>query len=106
MAGVDFRGRVHAQTFVPPSHPPGEAQVDFGEATVFLNGEAVKVALCVMSLPYSDAAPGSSSGLIPASAPSRPRIFQDGHVRAFAFFGGIPTRISFFSVPRRGCHKL
>lgn len=56
----------------------------------------VKVALFVMSLPYSDAAPGCSSGRIPASAPSRPRIFQDGYVRAFEFFGAVPTRISYF----------
>ena len=29
--------------------------MDFGEATIFLNGQTVKAALFVMSLPYSDA---------------------------------------------------
>ena len=30
------------------AHPPGEAQVDFGEATIKLDGMAMKVALFVM----------------------------------------------------------
>ncbi len=41
--------------FLPLSHHPGEAQVDFGFANVWLNGEQTKVALFVMTLPYSDA---------------------------------------------------
>ncbi len=81
--------RVHAQTFVPLSHPLGEAQVDFGEATIFLNGEAVKVALFVMSLPYSDAV------FVRAYPRECTESFQDGHVRAFEFFGAVPTRISY-----------
>jgi hypothetical protein len=40
---------------LPLSHPPGEAQVDFGEATVRLAGEETKVALFVLTLPYSGA---------------------------------------------------
>ena len=48
--------------------PPGEAQVDFGDAEVVLDGEPVKVALFVMTLPYSDALFCWSSR---ASAPRR-----------------------------------
>jgi transposase len=81
--------RVNAQTYVPLSHPPGEAQVDFGEATIFLYGQAVKAALFVMSLPYSDAV------FIRAYPRECTESFQDGHVRAFEFFGGVPTRISY-----------
>jgi transposase len=81
--------QVHAQTYVPLSHPPGEAQVDFGEATIFLHGQAVKAALFVMSLPYSDAV------FIRAYPRECTESFQDGHVRAFTFFGGVPTRISY-----------
>ena len=44
-----------AEVFVPLAHRPGEAQVDFGEAQVKLRGEQVKVAMFVMTLPYSDA---------------------------------------------------
>ena len=45
----------HQEVFLPLSHPPGEAQVDFGFADVWLEGELTKVALFVMTLPYSDA---------------------------------------------------
>ena len=81
--------KVHAQTYVPLSHPPGEAQVDFGEASFYLNGVLTKAALFVMSLPYSDAV------FIRAYPRECSESFQDGHVRAFAFFGGVPTRISY-----------
>ena len=40
-----------SEVFMPLSHPPGEAQVDFGEATVILQGKATQVAFFVMSLP-------------------------------------------------------
>lgn len=43
------------EVFLPLLHPPGEAQVDFGFADVWLDGELTKVALFVMTLPYSDA---------------------------------------------------
>ncbi|MBI1312157.1 hypothetical protein GC176_12770 [bacterium] len=43
------------EVFLPLSHPPGNAQVDYGFADVVLNDETVKVALFVMTLPYSDA---------------------------------------------------
>ena len=43
------------EVFLPLSHPPGEAQVDFGEATIKLDGSETKVALFVMTLPYSGA---------------------------------------------------
>ena len=36
------------EVFLPLSHPPGEAQVDFGEATIRLAGQETKVALFVM----------------------------------------------------------
>ena len=45
--------QVHQEVFLPLSHPPGEAQVDFGEATIRLAGQETKVALFVMTLPYS-----------------------------------------------------
>ena len=45
----------HQEVFLPLSHPAGEAQVDFGEATIRLAGQETKVALFVMTLPYSGA---------------------------------------------------
>ena len=47
--------RVSGEVFVPLSQPPGEAQFDFGEATVVIAGVEMKAALAVMTLPYSDA---------------------------------------------------
>jgi transposase len=41
------------EVFVPLVHRPGEAQVDFGEALVKMNGRLRKVAFFVMALPYS-----------------------------------------------------
>ena len=78
-----------AEVFVPLAHRPGEAQVDFGEAQVKLRGEQVKVAMFVMTLPYSDAI---FCQVFPHECTE---TFQEGHKRAFEFFGGVPRRISY-----------
>jgi transposase len=81
--------REHAEAFVPLAHPPGEAQVDFGEAEVTLDGQPTKVALFVMTLPYSAA-------IFCCAFPREcTEAFLEGHARAFAFFGGVPRRISY-----------
>ena len=77
------------EVFLPLSHRPGEAQVDYGFADVVLNGETVKVALFVMTLPYSDAI------YMQAFPRECSESFLEGHKRAFEFFGGVPTRISY-----------
>jgi transposase len=78
-----------AEVFIPLAHPPGEAQVDFGEAEIHLEGKPAKVALFVMTLPYSDA-------IFACAFPREcTEAFLEGHLRAFAFFGGIPRRISY-----------
>ncbi len=79
----------HREVFLPLSHPPGEAQVDFGFADVWLAGELTKVALFVMTLPYSDAI------FIQAFPRECTEAFLEGHRRAFDFFGSVPTRISY-----------
>jgi transposase len=79
----------HREVFLPLSHPPGEAQVDFGEATIKLNGEETKVALFVMTLPYSGAI------FLQAFPRECTETFLEGHRRAFEFFGGVPRRISY-----------
>jgi transposase len=77
------------EVFVPLSHPPGHAQFDFGEATVVIAGVEVKAALAVMTLPYSDAY------FVSAYPRECTETFQAGHVAAFEFFGGVPTRTSY-----------
>jgi transposase len=81
--------RRSAEVFVPLAHRPGEAQVDFGEAEVHLDGRPIKVTLFVMTLPYSDAI------FVCAFPRECTEAFLEGHVRAFAFFGGVPRRISY-----------
>ena len=53
------------EVFLPLLHPPGEAQVDFGEATVRMAGGETKVAIFVMTLPYlrRDLCAGLSEGV-------------------------------------------
>jgi len=79
----------HQEVFLPLSHPPGEAQVDFGEATIRLAGQETKVALFVMTLPYSGAV------FIQAFPRECTETFLEGHRRAFEYFGGVPRRISY-----------
>jgi transposase len=78
-----------AEVFMPLAHPPGEAQFDFGEAKALYRGREIKVMFCVMSLPYSDAF------FCQAFPRECTETFQEGHVRAFDFFGGVPNRISY-----------
>ena len=86
---VAARRRRRAEVFAPLTHRPGEAQVDFGEAEVTLDGRPTKVALFVMTLPYSDA-------IFCCAFPREcTEAFLEGHARAFAFFGGVPRRISY-----------
>lgn len=77
------------EVFLPLTHPPGEAQVDFGFAEVVLAGVPTQVAVFVMSLPYSDAV------YCQAFPRECTEVFLEGHARAFAFFGGVPRRIAY-----------
>ena len=86
---VALARRHSAEVFVPLSHPPGMAQFDFGEATVEIAGVRRKVALAVMTLPYSDAF------FISAYPRECTETFQQGHVAAFEFFGGVPTKCDY-----------
>ena len=76
-----------SEKFVPLHHPPGHAQVDFGEAIGVIGGERRKLHVFFMDLPYSDAA------FMKAYPAETTEAFLDGHVSAFAFFGGIPQSI-------------
>jgi transposase len=75
------------EVFIPLSHDPGHAQVDFGEAWAVIAGEKRKVHYIVLDLPHSDAC------FVKAYPAETSEAFCDGHVSAFAFFGGIPLSI-------------
>jgi transposase len=75
------------ETFVPLAHAPGHAQVDFGEAIGVIGGVRQKLHVFFMDLPHSDAP------FMKAYPAETTEAFLDGHVSAFAFFGGIPQSI-------------
>jgi transposase len=78
-----------AEVFMPLTHRPGEAQVDFGHALVNVSGTLRKCPFFVMSLPYSDAF------YLQVFERECTESFWEGHVRAFQFFGAVPVRISY-----------
>lgn len=87
---VSQRRTVGQEVFMPLSFAPGEeGQVDWGEATVLVQGREQKVQLFCMRLCHSRASfvyPYASQNL---------ESFLDGHVRAFEFFGGVPRRLAY-----------
>jgi transposase len=84
VAGAKLRSR---EVFIPLSHKPGHAQVDFGEADGIIDGKLVRFHYFCMDLPHSDAP------FIKAYPAEVAEAFCEGHVAAFAFFGGIPQSI-------------
>ena len=83
---ADWRQRSQ-EMFVPLAHPPGHAQVDFGEAIGIIGGVERKIHFFAFDLPHSDAC------FVVGYPAETTEAFCDGHVRAFAFFGGVPKSI-------------
>jgi transposase len=75
------------EMFVPLVHPPGHAQADFGEAIGIIGGVECKIHFFAFDLPHSDAC------FVVGYPAETTEAFCDGHVRAFAFFGGVPQSI-------------
>jgi len=75
------------EMFVPLTHAPGEAQADFGEAWVVMAGVKLKAHFLAMDLPHSD------DCFVIAFPAETTEAFLEGHVRAFDYFGAVPTRI-------------
>ena len=75
------------EMFVPLCHPPGDAQVDFGEADILLCGVLVRAHYFVLDLPHSDDA------FVMAFPAETSEAFCEGHIQAFAYFGGVPRHI-------------
>jgi len=71
--------------FIPLQFEPGQsAQVDWGEATVMLQGKKAKVQLFVMRLCYS------RRTFVMAFPTQRQEAFFTGHIEALHHFGGVP----------------
>jgi transposase len=71
---------------VPQDHPAGaEAEVDFGEFRAYIGGELMRLWLFIMRLSFS------ARAFAVVYAHQAQEAFLDGHVRAFAHFGGVPV---------------
>ena len=78
------------EAFVPLAFPAGDAvQVDWGEATVYLAGEKMKVNLFCARLCFSDAP------FVIAYRRQNQESFLDAFVHVFHYFGGVPRRVIF-----------
>src|ERR1035441_2077323 len=77
----------HREMFVPLTHAAGTAQADFGEAVVIVGGEQRKAHYFAIDLPHSD------NCFVMAFPAETTEAFLEGHVQAFAYFGGVPNSI-------------
>ena len=78
------------EVFIPLAFPPGEAvQIDWGEATIYLNNVKTKVNLFCARLCYS--------GAIFAAAYRRQNAesFLDALVKMLEYYGGVPHKVIF-----------
>ena len=82
--------RESQQVFVPLSFFPGDsAQVDWGEATIYMDGKRMKINLFCARLCYSCAP------YVIAYRRQNLESFLDAIIHTFKFFGGVPKRLIF-----------
>lgn len=88
------------EVYIRQEHPLGyEAQCDWGEATILLNGQKAKVQLFAMCLM------GSGLRFVRAYPTQGQEAFFDGHVQAFEFFEGIPQIVRYDNL-KTAVHKV
>src|ERR1019366_4929344 len=75
------------EVFIPLAHPPGRAQVDFGEADIYLGGVKTRIHYFCLDLPHSDA------NFVKAYPAETTEAFLDGHVAALTWLDGVPQSI-------------
>ncbi len=86
-AEIDVEAGRRVEVFVPQEHAPGaEAEVDFGEVWVVLDGVKTKCHMFVYRLSHSGK---SVHRVYPTQAQE---AFLEGHIDAFTALGGVPTR--------------
>ena len=84
------RAGKHRPAYLPLEFDSGQdAQVDWGEAQVEVNGVRQTVQMFVMRLNYSKAR------FVVAFPFQKQEAFFEGHIQAFHFFGGVPRRITY-----------
>jgi transposase len=81
------------EVYLPLAFEPGQAaQCDWGEAVVVMGGREMRVQVFVMRMCYSRRL------FVMAFPTQRRESFLTGHVEAFVYFGGVPSRISYDNV--------
>lgn len=75
------------EMFMPLVHPPGNAQVNLGEALGVIGDVERKIHFMAMDLPHSDAI------FVVGYPAETTEAFCVGHVRAFEYFRGVPQSI-------------
>lgn len=86
-AQIDLEAGRQVEAMVPQDHAPGaEAEVDFGEVYVILDGVKTKCHMFVYRLSHSGKA---IHRVYPTGGQE---AFLEGHIEAFHALGGIPTR--------------
>lgn len=71
------------EAMVPLDGEMGEAEMDWGEATIVLAGETIKVKMFCMRSRYS------GESFVQVYRNERQEMLFDGHIQAFAYFGGV-----------------
>ena len=88
--GQRRREKRRPAVYLPLEFDPGtDAQVDWGEAQVIMNGVQITVQLFVMRLCYS------RRTFAMAFPTQKQEAFFEGHVQAFHHFGGVPQRLTY-----------
>ena len=86
-AQIDVEAGRRVEVFVPQEHAPGaEAEVDFGEVWIVLNGVKTKCHMFILRLSHSGKA---IHRIYPTQAQE---AFLEGHSQAFQVLGGVPTK--------------
>ncbi|MGF9663171.1 IS21 family transposase [Arthrobacter crystallopoietes] len=86
-AQIDVEAGRRVEAFVPQEHAPGaEAEVDFGEVWVVLNGVKTKCYMFIFRLSHSGKA---IHRIYPTQAQE---AFLEGHIEAFNELGGVPVK--------------
>jgi transposase len=75
--------------YIPLEHDPAEAQVDWGEAMVYIKGRLVETSLFCLRLCYSQ------RFFVVAYPRQTKEAFYTGHVAAFDELGGVPRSITY-----------
>lgn len=71
------------ESYFPLEQRPGTAQIDFGEAKVYISGNLTDIHIFVMGLPFSDAF------FVKAYPMEKFESVADGHVSSYRYFGGV-----------------